>query len=170
MILFSLMLLLSLSAAQGLVMAVDEFHFHRQRGLPRFERWGHVADTGLFLLALLIPLLLPPSGIGLAVFAVFAVASCLFITKDEWIHAKECSGAEQWCHALLFVLHGPILIATGLLWTLAPDHLALRLLPPLVFLWGLYQHLYWNVYHERKHTESSREQRILRRAGRTLVQ
>lgn len=170
MISFLSILLLTLTALQGLIMVVDEFIFHRRRGLPPFERWGHVADTSLFLLALLLPALTAPASWTLGLYAFFAIASCLFITKDEWIHASACSGAEQWCHAMLFVLHGPILLAAGLLWFLAPHHFALKMLPPIVLIWGLYQHLYWNVYHERKHNESSREQPVLRRAGRTLVQ
>jgi hypothetical protein len=163
-------LLLVLTAMQGLIMAVDEFFFHRQRGLPTFERWGHVADTSLFLLALLVPALTVPGTGWLTLYTFLAIASCLFITKDEWIHASACSGAEQWCHAMLFVLHGPILLLAGLVWFLQPQHLALKMLPPIVLMWGLYQHLYWNVYHERKLSQSSREQPVLRRAGRTLVQ
>jgi hypothetical protein len=166
---FLAFLLLGLTALQGLIMTVDEFIFHRRRGLPAFERWGHVADTSLFLLALLVPMLLPPTQVFLGLYAFLAVASCLFITKDEWIHATACSGAEQWCHAMLFVLHGPILLLAGLLWYLQPQHPALRILPPIVLMWGLYQHLYWNVYHERKHTHTG-EQSLLRRTGRTLVQ
>jgi hypothetical protein len=169
MISFLALLLLGLTALQGLIMTVDEFFFHRKRGLPPFERWGHVADTSLFLLALLVPLLLPPTPVFLGLYAVLAGASCLLITKDEWIHASACSGAEQWCHAMLFVLHGPILLLAGLVWYLQPQHPILRILPPIVLMWGLYQHLYWNVYHERKHSHT-REQPLLRRTGRTMVQ
>jgi len=163
-------LLLILTALQGLIMAIDELIFHRQRGLPAFERWGHVADTGLFLLALLLPALAAPTPFWLGLYTFFALASCILITKDEWIHASVCSGAEQWCHAMLFVLHGPILLTAGLVWFLAPHHFVLKMLPPIVLICGLYQHLYWNIYHERKNSESSREQSVLRRAGRTLVQ
>jgi hypothetical protein len=167
---FLLILLCISMALQGLIMAVDEFIFHRRRGLPAFERWGHVADTSLFLLALVVPALTTPTSIWLGVYSFLAIASCLFITKDEWIHASTCSGAEQWCHAMLFVLHGPILLLAGLVWFLQPQHPILKMLPPIVLMWGLYQHLYWNVYHERKHSPSGREQPVLRRTGRTLVQ
>jgi len=163
-------LLLGLTALQGLIMAVDEFVFHRRRGLPPFERWGHVVDTGLFLLALLLPALFTPNSILLILYGFLAIASCLLITKDEWIHASTCSGAEQWCHAMLFVLHGPILLLAGLVWYLNPGHFALKMLPPIILIWGLYQHLYWNVYYDRKHARTGREQPVLRRAGRTLVQ
>lgn len=167
---FLVILLFTLTAAQGLIMVVDEFFFHRQRGLPTFERWGHVADTSLFLLALLVPALASPTTPWLILYSVLAIASCLFITKDEWIHANACSGAEQWCHAMLFVLHGPILLLAGLVWFLQPQHFALKMLPPIVLIWGLYQHLYWNVYYERKHFPTDDQQPVLRRTGRTLVQ
>ncbi|WP_141733388.1 hypothetical protein [Oligoflexus tunisiensis] len=167
---FLSILLFSLVLMQGMIMVMDEFVFHRRRGLPPFERWGHVADTSLFLLALLVPAFLTPTPTWLAVYGGLAFASCVFITKDEWIHASACSGAEQWCHALLFVLHGPILLTTGLIWFLQPHHPTLKMLPPIILVWGLYQHLYWNVYHDRKHSRTRGEQSVLRRPGRTLVQ
>ncbi len=163
-------LLLVLMFVQGLIMSVDEFHFHRRRGLPRFERWGHVADSGLFLLALLVPAMSWPTTPWLLLYFGLALGSCLFITKDEWIHAKACTAAEQWCHAMLSVLHGPILLLAGLVWYLQPQHPILNMLPPLVLIWGLYQHFYWNIYYGRKHSPSDDQQPILRRTGRTLVQ
>ncbi|MDQ3232538.1 MAG: hypothetical protein M3Q07_12010 [Pseudobdellovibrionaceae bacterium] len=163
-------LFIALTAMQGLIMAVDEFIFHRRRGLPPFERWGHVVDTSVFLLALVVPALWAPSPTLLVVYGGLALLSCVLITKDEWIHATACTGAEQWCHAMLFVLHGPILLVAGLVWYLDPGHPVLKMLPPVVFMWGLYQHLYWNVYHDRKNSTASREQSVLRRPGRTLVQ
>ncbi len=38
-------LLLAPLAVQGIAMAVDELHFHRRRGLGRWERLGHPLDT-----------------------------------------------------------------------------------------------------------------------------
>jgi len=154
-------LLLALTAIQGLTMVFDEFIFHKGRGLETFERWGHVADTGLFFLALLVPALFWPNFWTLLLFGILAVASSLLITKDEWIHASSCTGAEQWCHSLLFILHGPILLSFGLLWYLDPSSLLLKGLPALVFLWGVYQFYYWNIYYARSHQTTSREQSVL---------
>lgn len=139
-------LLALLIGFQGLLMLVDELVFHRQRGLDRFERWGHVADTSLFFLALLVPALFPPARPYTLIYIGLAVASALIITKDEAIHTKSCSAIEHWCHALLFILHGAILTSTYMLWQLAPAAPILALMPPVIFCWGLYQHLYWNVY------------------------
>jgi 2-polyprenyl-6-hydroxyphenyl methylase/3-demethylubiquinone-9 3-methyltransferase len=45
-----------------------------------------------------------------------AMGSCLLITKDEFIHQRLCSGGEHWLHAVLFILHPIVLVATGCLW------------------------------------------------------
>ena len=103
-------------ALQGLAMAVDEFGFHRRREVPRWEWLGHLLDTLVFLGCLAIPLLLPPAAHWIRLYAALAAASCLLVTKDEWVHQRLCSGAEHWLHALLFILHPVVLIAAGLLW------------------------------------------------------
>jgi 2-polyprenyl-6-hydroxyphenyl methylase/3-demethylubiquinone-9 3-methyltransferase len=101
-------------ALQGLAMGVDEFGFHRRRSVSRWEWLGHVLDTLVFLGCLSCPLLLPPSQVRL--YAALAAGSCLLITKDELIHQRLCTGGEHWLHAVLFILHPVVLIATGLLW------------------------------------------------------
>jgi hypothetical protein len=153
--------LLSMLLAQAVLMLFDEFHFHRKRGLEGFERWGHVADTMLFFAALCIPLLLVPTGFTMGLYIFFAVASSLFITKDEWIHASSCSGGEQWCHSLLFTLHGAILFAVGMIWHLDPSAMILRLLPLPVGIWALYQFFYWNVYYEQSAKKARDQQSLL---------
>ncbi len=145
------LLLLALTLIQAVIMSFDEFIFHHRRGLDRFERWGHVADTGLFLLSILIPIFLYPSLTSVLLYGVLAVSSCLLITKDEWIHAEACSATEQWCHSLLFILHGPILLTLGLLWYEDPLSWILKVLPLGVALWGFYQFYYWNIYYARNH-------------------
>ena len=104
-------------ALQGLAMAVDEFACHRRREVPRWEWLGHALDTLVFLACLGLPLVLAPTPAHVRLYAALAAGSCLLITKDEWIHQRLCSGGEQWLHALLFILHPLVLIATGLLWT-----------------------------------------------------
>lgn len=141
--------LAGLGLTQAILMLVDEGIFHHKRGLEKFERWGHVADTGLFFIAISVPALFAPTTLVSSIYGVLAVASCLLITKDEWIHAEACEPIEHWCHAMLFILHGALLAVIGVLWNLQPDLPELKALPVAVFFWGLYQHLYWNVYHVR---------------------
>lgn len=103
-------------ALQGLAMAVDEFACHRRREVPRWEWLGHALDTLVFLVCLGVPLALAPTPSHVLLYAALAAGSCLLITKDEWIHQRLCSGGEQWLHALLFILHPVVLIATAMLW------------------------------------------------------
>ena len=137
----------ALLLVQVIVMTADEFVFHRTRGLGRFERVGHVVDTGVYFFAVIIPALFLPTKTALTIFAIIAVISSLVITKDEPVHARECGGKEQWCHAVLFILHGVLLISIGALWYAAPQSVLLKILPVLVFSWGFYQFYYWNIYY-----------------------
>lgn len=38
------------------------------------------------------------------------------VTKDEFVHKEHCSGAENWFHAVLFILHPITLTCAGLIW------------------------------------------------------
>jgi len=125
---------------QGIAMLVDEAWFHRRRGLPRWERIGHPLDT-LTIVACLAWLL---AGGGLGGYVVLAVGSTLFVTKDEPVHAKLCSGGEQWLHAVLFALH-PVVLAAFVM--LPHALLAGELVVVSGFL--VYQAAYWNLAHEQ---------------------
>lgn len=132
---------------QMLAMAFDEGVFHRRRGLPRWERIGHPLDTATVALAYAwLVLTSPASAYALPVYVALSVFSCIFVTKDELVHAKVCSPAEGWLHAVLFVLHPVVFLAFGLLWWRgeAPWFLRGQLVMTLVF--ALYQILYWSVF------------------------
>ena len=76
-------------------------------------------------------------------FIILAILSCLFIAKDEWVHARLCSGGEQWLHALLFVLHPLLFIAAWILWKSGETGwLAAQMMLTASFM--LYQTVYWN--------------------------
>ncbi|HZS06671.1 MAG TPA: hypothetical protein VFD58_17670 [Blastocatellia bacterium] len=148
-------------AAQMLCMTVDEFHFHWRRKLPRWERIGHPLDTLTVLACLYWVLLAPPAPASVAVYVGLSVFSCLFVTKDEWVHAKTCAAGEHWLHAMLFALHPLILICAGLLWparyaggasALAGwiryegfENTFLVINAALTTLFALYQFVYWNL-------------------------
>jgi 2-polyprenyl-6-hydroxyphenyl methylase/3-demethylubiquinone-9 3-methyltransferase len=137
-------------ALQGLAMLVDEAWFHRRRGLPRWERIGHPLDTLTIVICLAWLLVTSPADpSALAVYVGLAIASTLFVTKDEWVHAKLCSAGEQWLHSLLFVLHPIVLAAFALPWWSDHEELLVgQLLVTVAFL--SYQIIYWNVRAERR--------------------
>jgi 2-polyprenyl-6-hydroxyphenyl methylase/3-demethylubiquinone-9 3-methyltransferase len=127
-------------ALQAVAMLLDEGVFHRRRELPRWERIGHPLDT-LTIAACLAWLL---CGGGLTGYVVLAIGSTLFVTKDEGVHAKQCSAGEHWLHAVLFALHPIVLAAFGwLAWHGERTLLAGQLAVTLAFM--TYQIVYWNV-------------------------
>ena len=134
---------LPIFAAQGLLLVADEFLFHYHREVPRWERVGHPLDTasvlGPFLITIFLPFQAPWTGIFLAL----AAFSCLFIAKDEWVHARLSSGGEQWLHALLFILHPLLFFAGWNLWR-AGETGWLIAQSLLVAGFLVYQAVYWN--------------------------
>src|ERR1051325_4243964 len=144
--------------AQIACMLFDEFYFHWRRSLPRWERLGHPLDTLTVLLCWGVILFLPPTRGAVSLYAALAVFSCLFVTKDEWVHKEYCPAGEHWLHALLFVLHPLLMISAALIWpALHPEGAALRfgsiqyggfegtffaVNTLLTFLFGLYQLVY----------------------------
>jgi hypothetical protein len=97
-------------------MAFDELHFHRRRGLGAWERIGHPIDTLTVLACIGWALFRPPTAGGVGVYVALAALSCLFVTKDEFVHARRCSPGEHWLHALLFVVHPVALVSVALMW------------------------------------------------------
>jgi len=119
-------------ALQGLTMGVDEFGFHRWREVPRWEWAGHLLDTAVFLACLTLPLVLEPTGGHLRAYGALAAFSCLLITKDEFVHQRLCTAWEHWVHAVLFILHPLVLLATAWVWVAGGPRGALGLQVALV--------------------------------------
>lgn len=154
-------LLLLPALIQGLAMVVDEFYYHHRRGLGRWERIGHPIDT-LGVMATYIPLVI--AGFSQTQFIFFlglGIFSSILVTKDEFVHQRECLAGEQWLHSLLFVLHPLVFVAAGVSWYLlndrnaalwgsfhwaTPDFLRVSLLMQLaaVTVVFVYQTIYWN--------------------------
>jgi hypothetical protein len=144
---------------QALAMLVDELHFHRRRGLGAWERIGHPLDTMTVLACLSWVLLVPPTDRAIAVYVGLALASCLFITKDEAVHAGHCRAGEHWLHAILFVVHPMSLASIGLMWPAVhaphdalptwlhgvPAASIVTMQIVVTSLFCLYQILYWNL-------------------------
>lgn len=125
---------------QGLIISVDEFYSHKKRGLSKAEMKSHIIDTSLLMLSLSFVIFTPRTTMNESIFYVLALASCLVVTKDEWIHAKECDGFESWLHALLFLLHPLVLVSAflnwGQSWLLGPLAAMSGFLA--IQLWGLF--------------------------------
>jgi hypothetical protein len=128
---------------QGLLMVVDEFIYHRGRGLSRWEVIGHPLDTITVAVALGFLVVAPRTLPSLLAFTGLAAFSCLFVTKDEFVHQECCPPGEHWLHAVLFILHPVVFFAAGFLWWSGEPLFPLRLQTGLVALFGIYQLLYW---------------------------
>lgn len=127
---------------QAVVILVDEFFYHHKRGLPRWERLGHPMDTATVLACLLFIGLAPKTPMNEIIYYALAIFSCVFITKDEWVHRKYCSGAEMWLHALLFVVHPLLLFGAYSEWETNQNYFLLAAAGIVVFF--VYQVVYWN--------------------------
>ena len=101
---------------QTVLMSADEYIFHRKRALPLWEKIGHPLDTISVLALYAFIFMAPYSSYHLKWFIGLAILSCLFITKDEFVHKHHCTGSEHWLHAVLFVNHPVLLISLGLCW------------------------------------------------------
>jgi hypothetical protein len=164
-------------ALQGALILADE-GFHLRRGLPAWERWGHPLDTfaaaGCYALALSAP----PSPPALIAYGAACGLSCLCVTKDEWVHARRCSGAEAWLHACLFLLH-PVLLASAGLWAFggllpggspgmrgsAAFGTFLAIQAGLTAAFGLWQIGFWNGPWGRARPVAAPEERVPMPAG-----
>lgn len=129
---------------QGVVMAADEFWAHEQRSLPRWERIGHPLDSLTVLLAFLYLLIFPYEEARVAIFVGLALFSCVFITKDEFVHSKECHGFEHWLHSLLFILHPVVFFCAAGLWQ-AGDRSFLLWQTIIVGVFMFYQIIRWSI-------------------------
>jgi hypothetical protein len=146
-------LFLGLLILQALTMLVDEFYFHHKRGLGLWESLGHPLDTLTVIAAFSIILFFPATGFFKAVFIGLSIFSCIFVTKDEFVHQKLCSWQENMTHAILFMVHPVLFIGAFYLWSNSTqqnflfgmtfkDFLKTHLFVLSLFM--LYQLLYWN--------------------------
>lgn len=137
----SLFLVAGIFSTLSLLMLVDEY-IHRKRGLPKWERVGHPLDTLTVLIAIGVAMTQPFESSQVLYWSL-AIFSCFFITKDEWIHHRECSAREMWLHAVLFLMHPVMFFAIFELWKMGRlDWLAFGAAGIAGF--AVYQIVYWN--------------------------
>lgn len=101
---------------QLLVVGFDECYYHNRRPLARGEQLGHAFDTISVLLCYAVVLVGVPTAKTILAYTLLSLFSCLFITKDELLYHQNCEAAENFLHALAFLIHPVVLIAVGLLW------------------------------------------------------
>ena len=143
---------------QALFIGIDEGYFHVRRGLPVWERIGHPVDTLSFLACLLFTLFMPYTDSNLKIYIGLSILSCLMVTKDEFVHKHHCPGAENWLHALLFILHPLTLITAGLMWPVIQNgelsywmdnqealHTFMTGQTVAIFAFFMYQVIFWNI-------------------------
>ncbi|MBI4854609.1 MAG: hypothetical protein HY819_22650 [Acidobacteria bacterium] len=142
---------------------VDEVYFHHKRGLGLWERLGHPADTLTVLACYSVIFFFSPTEKNIIIYIILAIFSCIFVTKDEFVHSKLCVLEEMWLHAFLFLLHPILFILVGLYWLASSSakssSLFLQELQDeslevfklfflgefiLTFLMMFYQIIYWN--------------------------
>lgn len=128
---------------QGLFIFVDELIFHRRRGLPNWEVWGHPLDTLSVAIPFGIVTLLPYNLENLWIYGALAVFSSLFVTKDEFIHAKLCEPMEHWLHSVLFLLHPISFLAAAVFWSRGEASTFLRVQFFVILSFMIYQISYW---------------------------
>lgn len=131
-------------------MFFDEIYFHRKRGLPLWEQIGHPLDSITVLICYLFLYLNEPSDFNLKIYVGLCIFSCLFITKDEFVHSQHCDPLENWLHAILFILHPITFLCAGLMWlnNLNPTFILGQTV--IVFAFMLYQIIYWRIYGKSK--------------------
>lgn len=130
---------------QGLFILLDEMVFHRRRGLPRWEIWGHPLDSISVAIPFAIAGFFPFEPSSQFNFMSFSIFSSLFVTKDEFIHSKVCTSQEQFLHALLFILHPTAFFCAYQIWEEGERIFILQAHFSLVLLFTFYQILYWGV-------------------------
>lgn len=125
-------------------MLADELYFHRRRGLSRWERVGHPLDTLSVFACSALALWARPVPVNVTAYAGLALFSCLLVTKDEHVHARSCTAAEHWLHAVLFMLHPAALTVVALIWISGGQRPLVAAQASAVLAFGIYQTLYWN--------------------------
>ncbi len=134
---------------QGATIFIDEFYFHLKRGLPKWERIGHPLDTLTFLACFAFGLFSDPTDQNKLIYFILSAFSCLFVTKDEFVHAKKCGPGEHWMHSLLFVLHPICLYSFYQLWLRNEFHSILLFQALGIFSFMIYQIIFWQFFGKR---------------------
>jgi hypothetical protein len=132
-------------------MAIDEFYFHIKRGLGLWEALGHPLDTLSVAAPFSVIAFYDYSATSSYIFIALSALSCVFVTKDEFVHQKLCSWKEHWLHSILFMVHPLIFIAAYFLWQAPNTQLLglsfqsfIQIQLIILVLFSIYQFTFWN--------------------------
>ncbi len=131
-------------AMQGTLMFFDEFYFHRKRGLPLWERIGHPLDSLTVLACYVFIYFAPFSERNIWIYVGLCIFSCVFVTKDEFVHQSRCQASENWLHAMLFILHPVTFLSAGILWKNNVSIELIEFQSIVIFMFMMYQIIYWS--------------------------
>ena len=130
---------------QAVCMFFDELYFHRKRGLGLWEKIGHPLDTLTVIVCYLFLYFATYTADNVLIFSGLAFFSCLFVTKDEFVHSELCEAKENWLHSVLFILHPICFLSAALIWKAeGPASLFMLAQSIVLFLVLIYQILYWS--------------------------
>ncbi|MCO4794186.1 MAG: hypothetical protein KC493_10755 [Bacteriovoracaceae bacterium] len=145
--------LCAITIIHGLLFRIDEFKFHKKRGLKKVELINALFDGALFIGALIIPLFTTYSYWWEKLYIAMCICSCLSIIKNEFFY-KGLEIGERVTHALLYVLHPVILFAYYDGWKVNyfDNHYYVWMIQLLYVFLGVqaitYQIIYWNYIHD----------------------
>lgn len=142
--------LLTPISIQAIAIFFDEFYFHHKRGLPLWEKNGHPIDTFFVFCCYIFIALNNPTELNMKIYIGLCALSCLIITKDEFVHTEKCDAAENWLHAVLFVLHPITFLAAGMIWKDGLSQQFLYIQSAVLFTFMLYQFFYWRFFGKSK--------------------
>lgn len=153
-----------ITVLHGILFRIDEFKFHRKRGVQKVELINALFDGFLFLSALAIPLFADFSYWAEKIYIALAIVSCLSISKNEFFY-KGLEFGERVTHSLLYVLHPVILFAYYDGWKVNyfDKHYYVWLVQLLYVFLGFqavaYQIIYWNYIYDPKTAGSPTEEK-----------
>ena len=145
--------LLIIMSLQVILFHVDEYYFHRKRGLSKYEIASAITDGAFYVLPLIIATFAKFDSIWKTIFIVLAGISCLSIAKNELFYPA-LQVKERIIHSLLYVLHPILLYSFYISWKgnffdAYPNFWILQLLYVAIgFKTVIYQIIYWNYIHE----------------------
>lgn len=130
---------------QAVCMFFDELYFHRKRGLGLWEKIGHPLDTLTVIACYLFLYFANFTTENMLIFASLAFFSSVFVTKDEFVHSELCEPAENWLHALLFILHPICFLSAALIWRSEGPGSTFMFIQSIILLFVfIYQITYWS--------------------------